>query len=954
MAATARFQSRDQSSTDMLLAALDGAAVGVWLADLVSNTVVQSDTVGPLFGLPRGPAHSTLEEWRASILPEDLDAAVAAFDQASRTDGRFSADYRVRWPDGTIRWLTATGRIDRGPDGAPVRAVGILKDSTARKEAEEALVRRTQELAQSEAQYRMMGEAIPYGVWLCDAEGQARYVSPSFRELLEMSQEEQAGFGWTRRYDPTVVKAMMDRWMYCVRTGEPWEWEHRLLGPDKEYHTVLSRGVPVRDDEGRISSWVGVNLDITDRKRAENEVLRKNDELQRLVARIKELDEARSTFFANVSHELRTPLALILGPVDKLLREGAVDAAARDELRVVRRNAATLLKQVNALLDLSKVDAGKMALNYVHTDLAELVRVVAGHFDGLARQQGIDFRVEAPSKLLGDADAEKVERIVLNLLSNAFKYAPAQGRIACSLHQGENEALITVSDNGPGIPSEDRDRIFQRFRRGHSTGTQRQGGTGLGLAIAKDFVELHRGTIHIEDTPGGGATFKVCLPLQAPADATVAEASGQGVVRAWSAEVEAARNAAPTVELPSSPVDDGRPTVLVVEDNDDLRRYLLAALGRRWRVAAARDGMEGLAQAKAAPPDVIVTDLMMPRMSGDQMIAALREDDRTRDTPVVVLSAKADDPLRLHLLAASVQDYLVKPFADEELLARVANLMTMKRARDILQAGLDSAHRDIERLAEEVTVRNRDLKSAAEAMRVARDHAYEALAARTTFLRLMSHELRTPLAAMELQVALLRRQDGMPPPQRTAVDNLGRTVDRLSRMIEEVLTLSRAESGRLKVERQVFDLRAMAEATLADFRPAAEAKGLAVTLMAPTEAAAFSDPALVGLVLRNLVDNAIKYTPSGNVEVALDREADGWRIAVSDTGCGIPVDAQARIFEPFVQLEDVRHKHTPGVGLGLALARHVAQSLGGTLQVNSEPGKGSIFAFTFRETRKED
>lgn len=240
MAATARFQSRDQSSTDVLLAALDGAAVGVWQADLVSNRVVQSDTVGPLFGRPRGPVHSTLAEWRASILPEDLEAAIAAFALASTTDGRFSADYRVRWPDGSVRWLTSTGRIDKGADGAPVRAVGILKDSTARKEAEAALVRRTQEPAQSEAQYRMMGEAIPYGVWLCDAEGQARYVSPSFRELLEMNEEEQAGFGWTKRYDPTVVKAMMDRWMYCVRTGEPWEWEHRLLGPDKDYHTVLT------------------------------------------------------------------------------------------------------------------------------------------------------------------------------------------------------------------------------------------------------------------------------------------------------------------------------------------------------------------------------------------------------------------------------------------------------------------------------------------------------------------------------------------------------------------------------------------------------------------------------------------------------------------------------------------------------------------------------------------
>ena len=203
-----------------------------------------------------------------------------------------------------------------------------------------------------------------------------------------MTQDKGLNSAGLERYDPETKKAMMDEWMHCVRTGELWEYEHRILGPDKRYRTVLSRGRPVRDDKGEYihRRGSGVNLDITDRKRAENEVLRKNEELQRLLARIRELDEAKSTFFANVSHELRTPLALILGPVDKLLGHELMPDQ-REELLVVRRNAATLLKQVNALLDLSKIDAGKMALHYARIDLAGLVRLVAGHFDGLARQR---------------------------------------------------------------------------------------------------------------------------------------------------------------------------------------------------------------------------------------------------------------------------------------------------------------------------------------------------------------------------------------------------------------------------------------------------------------------------------------------------------------------------------------------------------------------------------------
>ncbi|HYH22546.1 MAG TPA: PAS domain-containing protein [Azospirillum sp.] len=693
------------ASADLLSVALDSADVGVWDVDLATGAVTQSDTVGPLFGLPRGAPHRTLQEWRACIHPEDREASRRAFGVAVGSGGRYQADYRVLWPDGSIHWLSSTGRVFLGEGGAPCRAVGILQDVTGRKRAEKELVQRTQELAESEAQYRTMGEAIPYGVWLCDADGGARYVSPSFLELLEMTQEEQAEFGWTERYDPATREDMLAKWMHCVRTGELWEYEHRILGPDNQYHTVLSRGRPVRDDRGTITSWVGVNLDITDRKRAENEVLRKNEELQRLLARIRELDEAKSTFFANVSHELRTPLALILGPVDKLLGQ-QLTPGQREELRVVRRNAATLLKQVNALLDLSKIDAGKMALHYARVDLSEVVRLVAGQFDGLARQRGIDYRIDVPDRLPAEIDAEKIERVLLNLLSNAFKFVSDGGRVFCSLRDEDGHARILVRDNGPGIPAEDRERIFQRFSQGNVTGYRRFGGSGLGLSIAHDFVDLHGGTIRVGEAPDAGAEFQVVVPLLAPGDAAVLETGRTLSTSGWIAEELSDEDDGGGEPAGSAPAEtpapmggaEGRPTVLVVEDNGDLRRHLVAGLADRWRVIAATDGEDGLEQARAVRPDVIVTDLMMPCMSGGDMILALRGDAALAAVPIIVLSARADDAMRVRLLSGSVQDYLIKPFAAEELRARVANLIEMKRARDILQSALDSAH-NVHRLA---------------------------------------------------------------------------------------------------------------------------------------------------------------------------------------------------------------------------------------------------------------
>jgi PAS domain S-box-containing protein len=476
-----------------------------------------------------------------------------------------------------------------------------------------------------------------------------------------------------------------------------------------------------------------------------------NQELEALYGKLKELDQLKTQFFANVSHELRTPLALILGPTEKLLTASGLTEAQRQDLQVVNRNASTLLKHVNDLLDVSKLEAGKMELNYAEVDLAQLVRLSASHFETLADDRQISFSVETPRSYPAQVDPDKLQRICLNLLSNAFKFTPAGGSIRCTLHPspvGDKEnsphtsrAIITVADNGSGVPPELREVIFEPFHQGEAGSTRRFGGTGLGLAIVKDFVELHGGTIALQEAPGGGAMFTVELPIVAPSGVEVETIPTQSKkTEEISAQVvsELRNNPSSLVigQMLNEPLltnseakgemtfdkgqmtNDNTPLVLVVEDNPEMNRFIREALISEYAIATAFNGQEGLEKALALRPDLILSDLMMPQMSGDQLVQELRKHPELDATPIILLTAKADDDLRVELLRSGAQDYLTKPFSTEEMRSRVSNLIAIKRTRDILQQELASSSQDLAALASELSDRNRELQQLASQLEI--------------------------------------------------------------------------------------------------------------------------------------------------------------------------------------------------------------------------------------------
>jgi PAS domain S-box-containing protein len=403
-----------------------------------------------------------------------------------------------------------------------------------------------------------------------------------------------------------------------------------------------------------------------------------NAEITRLYDQTRELDKIKSQFFANVSHELRTPLTLILGPVAKHLASKTLPNEMRHDFQIVERNARLLYRHVTDLLDVAKLDADKMVMHYAEMDWVSLIRFVASHFEVLAEEKHIQFTVHAPPSLFAQIDSEKCQRILLNLVSNAFKFTPKGGTITLTLRAENDRALIQLQDNGPGVPPNMRDVIFERFRQVDSGDNRNYGGTGLGLAIVKDFVELHAGTISMTDAPGGGALFTVTVPLKAPAGIVIQPAPSHLDFELNEQTVEELR-AVPTVEPSTAEIPSHAALVLVVEDNRDMNAFIVDVLGKHYRIATAYDGVQGVAQALATHPDLIVSDMMMPHLSGDQMVAELRRHPEMRDVPVVMLTAKADDALRIRMLQQGVQDYINKPFSADELLARVDGLVQHHR-----------------------------------------------------------------------------------------------------------------------------------------------------------------------------------------------------------------------------------------------------------------------------------
>jgi len=678
------------------------------------------------------------------------------------------------------------------------------------------------------------------------------------------------------------------------------------------------------------------------------ELERAHTELEALYRKVKELDELKTQFFANVSHELRTPLTLMLGPAERMREDATLNQQQRHELDLISRNGRSLLRHVNDLLDIAKLESHDMQPHRTRFELQPWIEQLAAQFEPVARQRQLRFEVVADEAMLIEADADMIERVVINLLSNAFKFTPAGGEVTLRLARDAGHLLLTVDDSGPGIAKEARELVFERFRQADGSITRQYGGTGLGLAIVNDLIGLHGGSVKVDASPAGGARFTVQLPLSAGADTDAAAqdappAASPATRLALSTMLEELVPAATTGQA-DTPLPQ-RPCVLVVEDNQDMRRFLAETLARHYNVVTAADGQDGYQRFQSLQPDLVVSDIMMPLMSGEQLVKAIRSSaDTPAATPILLLSAKADDALRVRLLREGAQDYLTKPFLPQELLARAANLVAAKRAGDQLRGALASASLDIEALASELVTRHKQLEATRDAAEVAREQAERANQVKGLFLGMVSHELRTPIATIDMNVQLLERSDGLPAAAATRLQRMARATRQLAGLVEGLLEYTRLESGKIEAYPESLDAATIVHEVLAAHMDQA---AHAVTLSLEPQHTALpplvSDARLLRIVLANLISNALKYTSQGSVTVRLKTEHDKHVFEVTDTGQGISEADATRIFQPFERLEPVQHKSLPGVGLGLALVDQIVRALGGNITVSSRLGRGSCF-----------
>lgn len=414
---------------------------------------------------------------------------------------------------------------------------------------------------------------------------------------------------------------------------------------------------------------------------------RKNREIKQFASRIHELQTTQSRWFTNIAHELRTPLTLILGPIQNALGKSEIPEATKAEIVMAKKYGDQLTARVNEILEISKLESGKLTLNSQPTDVVLLVKQVVNSFEAYAREKGVDMQfLASPNGLMLSIDVHKVTTIFNNLMANAIKFTPSGKAVRIELdNKDDGSILIEVIDSGIGISAEDLPHVFERFYQGQGSEHQAYGGSGVGLTLSQELAKLHGGLITVSSELGKGSTFSLLLP-----SSLRCEDKEMKVHQVLDGADETLLDESPNFHL------DFRPKILLVEDHDDMRAYIKGLLQTEYEVAEAADGNQALEALKSFRADLIVSDVKMPGMDGLTFAKKVKELEEYKLTPFINLTAHANEKDKLTALKTGVDDYLVKPFVAEELLARVRNLISNAQARKIAQ----------EKLTEEETQKN--------------------------------------------------------------------------------------------------------------------------------------------------------------------------------------------------------------------------------------------------------
>jgi PAS domain S-box-containing protein len=736
------------------------------------------------------------QPWTAGLfhIAAELEDLEMEPSQSESIESVFAGDSEMATRMRALDWsATPLGPVEQWPQALRT-SIQIVLDSARAFEQErrpeiEKLRASEQRLAETSRLYREQQQAatklqiqvdllqqLPVAAWTLNPDGTPDFVNRVWLEFAGQTLEfvRSNPEAWMDAVHPEDRDKVIKTFWEGVSSGRGFAFENRSLrAHDGAYRWHLQQAVPLHDAQGNVIKFVGTTTDIDDQKRVE----------ESLAA----LDRAKTTFFSNVSHEFRTPLTLMLDPLEEIQKEAKeqMSPERHELLATVCRNGLRLLKLVNTLLDFSRMEAGRAQTSYQPTDLASFTSEIASAFDSAMKNAGLCFSVECQP--IADpvyVDRDMWEKIVLNLLSNAYKFT-FEGDVALTLKSVDGAVELEVRDTGVGIPEEHREHVFERFHRIERNRVRTYEGTGIGLALVQELVKLHGGSVRVASAVGAGSTFTVTIPsgtdhlpaeriqaAQTLASTTIRADAYVEELKQWlgiepglavdAATLSKQATLAPSLEPPPS---GKRELIVLADDNADMRHYLTRVLSERYEVHATADGLQALEVTRKLRPVLVLADVMMPQLDGFGLLRAIREDSSLASTPVILVSARAGEESRVEGLEADADDYLIKPFAARELLARVAAHVKMASLRR------ETAERE-ERMRNEAELEREKL------------HASEERLAETSRLY---RELQRADAELQLQVALLQqlpvsawtlKSDGTPDfVNRVWLEFAGQTLD---------------------------------------------------------------------------------------------------------------------------------------------------------------------------------
>jgi signal transduction histidine kinase len=674
-----------------------------------------------------------------------------------------------------------------------------------------------------------------------------------------------------------------------------------------------------------------------------------NGQLAASYEQLAQLDRLKSEFFANISHELRTPLTLIVSPLEQLLSRhaasngvGAGPSESLDLLTIARQNALRLLRLINDLLEMVRLEEGKARLEFEPMELGRFAAAMADSVRHLATTKGLKLETSGDEGLVVAADPGRLEKVVLNVLTNAIKFTPPGGTIAVTWRRAGDRAAVEFADTGTGIPEAQLPFIFERFRQADGSSTRKYHGVGIGLALAKDLVREHGGTLSASSRVGAGTVIRMELPLglnvasrALPAPHRPAgDLAMDPIARIhYDAERTLPGEEGPAVD-PAAVVGQGEHSVLVVDDEPDMRRFLVAALAERYRVFQAADGPAGLEAVRRSKPDLVLLDLMLPGLDGLDVCQAIRADADAgvARTKVVLLTARTDEASKITALERGADDFLTKPFSLAEVRTRLANLL--KAAT----------------LEEQVVARNLELQGALDKLQAAEVQLVhsEKMNALGKLSAGLMHEIGNPLNFTLTAVQIAR--DTTPESEADLHDTLKDIEEGMTRIRDIVSDLKTfaypTKNGRL----ERLDVTDVVKTAL--HLTAHELRDASVDRADVDPGPILGNKTQLTHVLVNLLVNsaeAVRRAAGGGnaggrkptIRVRARPDGGRMRVSVWDNGEGIRPEDLPKVFDPFFTTRDVGK----GMGLGLSICHTIVSNHGGRMAAASEAGHWAEVSF---------